>query len=465
MTICASQAQFSIEPTFPSLNAQESHLLAQVKRELPRLLTDRDALTSFVEAQRAGLKQFAREQIAYYQKRDCERNSTLRPWPLLSKQHLQHHFLDLWHDASVGDDRLRHWHTSGSTGQPTRFVVDAFSIEARELGFWLVQRLVHPDLETADWLWHDDDRHKPLMLRLSSYEAGDPWSKPMPLFGGRTLTKMSALINPDCDLSQPARFLLEEKPPLLGGDPQSFIALMAYWETMQPQGTTSLKETYQLKTLTCGGDQLLPEVRARMEEFFGVPVTDVYAMSEVGILASKCHRGQLHIHTPFNLLEAVKTNANNLNHQDNTPDDEVGDLLVTHLTNTAMPLIRYETGDRGRLDTTSDCPCGVALPILIALEGRKRQLFLTPQGQACEPYGLSKPLFELKVSQFQWIQTSVHALILNYVRSAPFSPEEKQQIQAFASTLLGAQQEITFQQKARLQEPGQKLQCFISDLF
>jgi phenylacetate-coenzyme A ligase PaaK-like adenylate-forming protein len=455
--------QTYIKTSFPLLNSQEAHLLLQLKQALPRLLTEQEALSDFVAAQQAGLKAFATDQIPYYQQNALVHGETLEPWPTLKKKHLQQHFLDLWHDGSVGDERLKHWQTSGSTGQPTRFVVDAFSIEARELGFWLVQYLAHPNLETADWLWQEVEQNKPLMLRLSSYEAGEPWTKTMPLFGGRTLTKMSALNHAECDLSQPAKFLLENQPPFLGGDPQSYLALMDFWEATQPNGYSALKELYLLKTLTCGGDQLLPEVRSRMETFFGVPVTDVYAMSEVGILASKCHRGELHVHTPFNVLEAV-----NLDSVDEAglaiPDGDVGNLLVTHLTNTAMPLIRYETGDRGRLDTTSNCPCGVTLPILITLEGRRRQQFLNAQGEFCEPYALSKPLFELHINQFQWIQQDTHILTLNYVRQALLSNEEKEQITGVASALLVTPQTIRFQQKARLQEPGQKLQCFLCEI-
>lgn len=443
---------------FPLLNSQESQLLEQLKQALPHLLSDRDRLSNFVSAQQSGLKAFATEQIPYYQRIGLKYDARPEPWPVLKKKHLQQHFLDLWHDGSIDDEHLKHWQTSGSTGQPTRFVVDAFSIEARELSFWLAQYLVHPNLETADWLWQDAERQKPLMLRLSSYEAGEPWNKSMPLFGDRTLTKMSALSHGECDLSQPAQFLLEKQPPFLGGDPQSFIALMDYWEGTQPGGFSTVQEVYLLKTLTCGGDQLLPEVRSRMERFFGVPVTDVYAMSEVGILASKCHRGQLHLHTPFNVLESVNEAG------EKVFEGEVGNLLVTHLTNTAMPLIRYETGDRGRIDTTSNCPCSVALPILITLEGRRRQQFFNAQGKLCEPYALSKPLFEHQVSQFQWIQQDTDSLTLNYARQTPLSNIEKKDIQDVATALLGTPQTIAFQQKARLQEPGQKLHCFICEI-
>ena len=50
-------------------------------------------------------------------------------------------------------------------------------------------------------------------------------------------------------------------------------------------------------------------------------------------------------------------------------DGELGELVLTTLRRTGMPLIRYRTGDLGRF-IVSPCPCGTLKPRLAEVEGR-----------------------------------------------------------------------------------------------
>src|SRR5262249_53713471 len=106
--------------------------------------------------------------------------------------------------------------------------------------------------------------------------------------------------------------------------------------------------------------------RTLIEQVFDCPVTNRYGCEEVSLIASECelHQG-LHINA-----DSVYCEVTGGSH---------GKLLVTDLTNRAMPLIRYQIGD---VVVGSDrvCRCGRGLPVLERIEGREADYVLTPSG-------------------------------------------------------------------------------------
>ena len=79
-----------------------------------------------------------------------------------------------------------------------------------------------------------------------------------------------------------------------------------------------------------------------------------------------------------------------------TPDVHVealdGELLVTRLRQSVLPVIRYRTGDRGAV-TRAECPCGHTGASILDLEGRHRCTFNAPSGEAVDAWSLA-PLFK-----------------------------------------------------------------------
>src|SRR3546814_16158281 len=58
---------------------------------------------------------------------------------------------------------------------------------------------------------------------------------------------------------------------------------------------------------------------------------------------------------------------------------ETGRVVVTPLTNYAMPLLRYEIGDFATVGAAS--PCGRGLPVLDRILGRVRNMLVPPDRQ------------------------------------------------------------------------------------
>lgn len=82
-------------------------------------------------------------------------------------------------------------------------------------------------------------------------------------------------------------------------------------------------------------------------------IFDIYAMSEAGVLAGACKKGYgLHGFEDSVIYEVLDPNSDRV-----LDEGERGELVITHLTCGAMPLIRYRTGDLVTLDR-SPCECG-----------------------------------------------------------------------------------------------------------
>jgi phenylacetate-CoA ligase len=69
---------------------------------------------------------------------------------------------------------------------------------------------------------------------------------------------------------------------------------------------------------------------------------------------------------------------------------EFGDLVLTTLTNRAMPLIRYHQGDMGAL-SPDPCPCGLPHPVIVDLKARAKDMFLTASGTQVHGSAMAPP--------------------------------------------------------------------------
>jgi phenylacetate-CoA ligase len=113
--------------------------------------------------------------------------------------------------------------------------------------------------------------------------------------------------------------------------------------------------------------EVLPEAqRTELGARLGVPVVDEYGCSEVDIIAFGCARGRRHVIAGNVLLEVVR--------QGDEPEG-YGRAVVTDLTNTLMPVIRYQLGDLVPLAPES-CDCGCRWPCIGPVLGRVQDQFI-----------------------------------------------------------------------------------------
>jgi phenylacetate-CoA ligase len=112
----------------------------------------------------------------------------------------------------------------------------------------------------------------------------------------------------------------------------------------------------------------LSAVRDQIEATWGASVADSFGMSDVwSTMAGECREGEgLHLttegHAVLELLEPGGERTLALE------DGAFGELVWTHLRREASPLLRYRSGDLGRV-WTAPCACGRTSP-RIRIEGR-----------------------------------------------------------------------------------------------
>lgn len=118
------------------------------------------------------------------------------------------------------------------------------------------------------------------------------------------------------------------------------------------------------------GEPVYAFQRETIEAAFGCRVAREYGSGELGCAAFECPAGRLHVSAESVLLECETAGAGG----------GTGRLLATHLRNTTLPLIRYDTGDLGAVES-APCACGRGLPV-VNIVGRSRERVARAGGDA-----------------------------------------------------------------------------------
>lgn len=157
------------------------------------------------------------------------------------------------------------------------------------------------------------------------------------------------------------------------------VVIEAYAESMyalsQFMNTSNLKHLGVRAIITSAGT-LFPFIRDEIEQAFECPTLNRYGSREVGTIAAERTAGAgLEVFSYTHLVEVVDDDG-----QPCRPGEE-GHILVTCLTNFAMPIIRYRIGDRAIVgDVAPDQTSSVER--LLNVTGRSSDVFVREDGSA-----------------------------------------------------------------------------------
>jgi len=143
-------------------------------------------------------------------------------------------------------------------------------------------------------------------------------------------------------------------------------------ETFDEMGVDPKNET-DLRILVVGAEPHSEEVRARIEEAYGVFAVNSYGLSEMngpGVAFECPHKSGLHLWEDSYILEIVDPVS-----LEPLPDGETGEIVLTTLRREAMPLIRYRTRDLAMV-LPGTCSCGRAHRRLSRIKGRSDDMFI-----------------------------------------------------------------------------------------
>lgn len=163
-----------------------------------------------------------------------------------------------------------------------------------------------------------------------------------------------------------------------------------------------------LKVILTNAEPLYEHQREMISHAFNCSVRETYGMSEIVTAASECEHGSLHLWPDVGITEIIEGTVS-------VKKGSPGQLVGTGFINEAMPLVRYEVGDRAWLcEGNHVCRCGRSLPIVGGIEGRTDDVLYTTDGRRV---GRLDPVFKasIAVREAQIIQESIQRIRVRYV--------------------------------------------------
>lgn len=150
----------------------------------------------------------------------------------------------------------------------------------------------------------------------------------------------------------------------------------------------------KLKVVIVTSEVLYPEEREMIENVFSCRVANEYGAAEAGLFAVECPFGGMHINEESQEFQT----------------DSYGNVIVTEVYNTSMPLVNYKVGDNV-VFSEKLCKCGRQSRILQRINGRESESIVLKDGRRLSQYvfyyifkelddiGLQDSIIKYKVEQ------------------------------------------------------------------
>jgi phenylacetate-CoA ligase len=349
----------------------------------------------------------------------------LHKLPVLSKNDVRKNlYFDITAD-NMDRAEVERITTSGSTGEPLVVFADrrqlefrwAASLRARELAGY---RFGDPSVKFWD-------------QALGSSQAQRRREKLQAWLINRTLIPSFEMS--EDKLEQLVKSLSAKGPALIEGDAEVLDFVARYIKGSL--GTLGFRPLAMISN----GQTLTSQSRELIESAFGCQVFDGYTSRELGGIAHECsaHAGH-HVVSEGYIVEILV---------DGRPANagETGDLVITDLNNYAMPLVRYQLGDRATLLEEAPCACGRSSPRIGAIQGRAQSIIRGTGGRFVPGTFFDQVMkdYEYAIRQFRIVQREPGAVQLELVKAGRFSSDVMDTVQQIVRRHLGEKLRIDLQ--------------------
>lgn len=343
---------------------------------------------------------------------DVQTVEDLHKLPLLSREKVRANYAELCAD-NARQFRPAAAHTSGTTGEPLRFLVDKPSNILEFVYYW------------RHWSWAGyrlgdcfaDVRYDYFVRR--SETTDNVWAFQPHL---RRLLLNSMRISPD-RIGGYAKVLRRYRPRFIRARPVSLYCLALFLRERRLDDIT-------FQAVFTGGETVLPQHREMIETTFGCMVLDSYGHMERCVAVSQCPEGGYHINSEYGILELADERRRN-------DGAVIGRAVGTSLHKMAMPFLRYEVDDLIEVcSNEKPCPCGRMLPLVRTVHGRKQDVILTPDGRRI-PSLFNVFYYVRGIRFFQLVQEEVERLMVRIVKGTDFTPQSEESMKLWLGRFIG----------------------------
>ncbi len=348
---------------------------------------------------------FEREKITPQDVRSLRDYAAL---PILTKAIIRERGTEAFRSSAFPPSRLADTTTSGSTGEPLRFLREHEYEEWRMAGSWRAWRWGGwaPGDKIA-WVWREywsQDRMTRLAKRLNW------WITRRQLFDVHEMSGQT--------IDHWIEAFQQFRPKFVHGFPS---AVAHFAKHLADRGA----RIRGIQAVFTNGEMLQSGQRELIEQAFNAKVHNVYGSSEVHPIAAECRQGGLHLSTDLLVPELV----------DGPPGTDMKRIVLTPLHAYGMPLLRYEVGDVA-LSTGDKCSCGLPFPVLEGLIGRAADVFPLPDGRVVHGQILIAHMNGIRsVERFQFRQSRKDLLHLYIVKGAVFDERSDEEVARVRDTI------------------------------
>jgi phenylacetate-CoA ligase len=285
----------------------------------------------------------------------------LGSWPTVTREDLLDDvsaFVPL--DADL--ERMIEGSSSGTTGRALQIPDD---IEEVARSFHLLVRLAAE--QGIDWR---PDPERMALAYVVHQRQAFTYTSSISSFGQATMARLNLHPSQWPAAGQRTGYLLAQQPQVITGNPTSLA------ELLHPDLVAGLRPL----ALFSGAMALSLGLRRDLERAYGCPVIDVYGLHETRPIAASADGG------PFLILDRrVHVEVLDTSGRPVAPGQR-GEIVVTAGENPLLPLVRYRTGDYGRLVDVA------GRPALADLEGREATRFVALDGSLVPSVDLTQQL-------------------------------------------------------------------------
>lgn len=365
---------------------------ASSREELPQNSSDLQNMLSY-----------AVHNTEYYANLGLGDNARLDDFPVMNKTLLNAHYEQI-QVAAYKSQKIHKMHTSGSTGIP----------------FTVVQNVEKRDRHIADLKYFG---------ALCGYRDHDPMcylrAKPTATLKEQKQQNIWQLDICNLTAENLTRYyhiMVDRKCTALIAYPSTLETAVSFWRE-------HFRNESRIQTVISTSETLTDQTRKKLQEFFGPACRIVarYSNTENGILGQEETENNTYtLNWASYYFEIFK-----LESDEPAPSGELGRIIVTDLFNRAFPMIRYDTGDVGKIIHPQH-----GFPVLSELYGRRMDLIYDTQHRVVSPLLLCRTMRLSKgIEQWQFIQNSPTHYILKLAISNSVAPSCEKEIFSFRQVL------------------------------